>query len=175
MYLAVRHFRGTLEGRNFAIYTDHKPLCGAITSSVEKSPRQTRHLAFIAENSTDIRHVSGASNVVADALSRPAPPASLSAAEVNEDDTSRAFLHDGLVGTISLCAGLDFSALAAAQSAEEFSSSAVSTCTIFVSTASIILFFSLYIFCFCRFFSLRFKNWRGPCRGCAIRLLIVPP
>ena len=34
--------------------------------------RQQRHLAFISEFSTDIRHVSGKSNVVADCLSRAA-------------------------------------------------------------------------------------------------------
>ena len=72
LYLSVRHFRPALEGRRFTIFTDHKPLCGAITSSVEHSPRQTRHLSFVAEYSTDVRHVSGCSNVVADTLSRPA-------------------------------------------------------------------------------------------------------
>ena len=72
LYLSVKHFRATLEGRSFTIFTDHKPLCGAIASSVEKSPRQIRHLSFVAEFCTDIRHVSGEANVVADALSRPA-------------------------------------------------------------------------------------------------------
>ena len=33
--------------------------------------RQTRHLAFIAEFTTDIRYVKGETNFVADALSRP--------------------------------------------------------------------------------------------------------
>ena len=36
----------------------------------ERSPRQTRHLSFIAEFSTDIRHIQGVKNEVADALSR---------------------------------------------------------------------------------------------------------
>ena len=35
------------------------------------SLRQTRHLAFIAEFTTDIRYVKGETNFVADALSRP--------------------------------------------------------------------------------------------------------
>ena len=35
------------------------------------SPRQTRHLAFIAEFTTDIRYVKGETNFVADVLSRP--------------------------------------------------------------------------------------------------------
>ena len=42
-------------------------------SSVTKRAylRQTRHLAFIAEFTTDIRYVKGETNFVADALSRP--------------------------------------------------------------------------------------------------------
>ncbi|GFN94719.1 transposon ty3-g Gag-Pol polyprotein [Plakobranchus ocellatus] len=39
-------------------------------SETDRSPRQTRHLAFIAEFTTDIRHIKGKFNVVADALSR---------------------------------------------------------------------------------------------------------
>ena len=60
-----------LEGRPFVVWTDHKPLCGALASSAEKSPRQTRHLSFISEFTTDLRHVAGSANVVADTLSRP--------------------------------------------------------------------------------------------------------
>ena len=71
VYLAIKHFRPHLDGRHFPVVTDHKPLCGAITSSAERSPRQTRHLSFVSEFTTDIRHLSGSQNVVADALSRP--------------------------------------------------------------------------------------------------------
>ncbi|GFN92154.1 Gag-Pol polyprotein [Plakobranchus ocellatus] len=39
-------------------------------SETDQSPRQTRHLAFITEFTTDIRHIKGKFNVVADALSR---------------------------------------------------------------------------------------------------------
>lgn len=70
VYLAVKHFRYFVAGREFTIYTDHKPLVGAINSKCERSPRQSRHLDFIAQFSTDIRHVKGKENVVADALSR---------------------------------------------------------------------------------------------------------
>ena len=80
VFLAIKHFRHLLEGRSFTIWTDHKPLCGALSSSAEKSPRQTRHLSYISEFSSDIRHVSGEANVVADALSLPpglvCPPSS---------------------------------------------------------------------------------------------------
>ena len=40
------------------------------SSSDKYSPRESRHLNYISEFSTDIRHISGANNVVADALSR---------------------------------------------------------------------------------------------------------
>lgn len=70
-YSAIRHFRYMLEGRNFTLYTDHKPLVFAFQQKPDKaSPRQLRHLDFIGQFTTDIRHISGAENVVADALSR---------------------------------------------------------------------------------------------------------
>jgi len=37
---------------------------------LQDSPRQTRHLEFISQFTTDIRYVIGKENVVADALSR---------------------------------------------------------------------------------------------------------
>ena len=67
---AVKHFRHFLEGRPFTLYTDHKPLTFALSIETDRSPRQTRHLAFIAEFTTDIRHIKGKFNMVADALSR---------------------------------------------------------------------------------------------------------
>ena len=71
LYLGVRHFRYFLEGRAFIVYTDHKPLtfCMAKTSDPWSS-RQQRHLAYVSEFTTDIRHVQGKDNHVADALSR---------------------------------------------------------------------------------------------------------
>ena len=71
MYSAVKHFAYLIEGRKFHIYTDHKPLTFAFASSSERwTSRQRRHLAFIAEYTTDVRHVHGRENAVADALSR---------------------------------------------------------------------------------------------------------
>lgn len=71
IYKSVKHFRHLLEGRHFVIFTDHKPLIFAFTNSSDKhTPKQIRYLAFISEFTTDIRHVSGRDNVVADALSR---------------------------------------------------------------------------------------------------------
>lgn len=69
-YSAIKHFRHMLEGQPFTVYTDHQPLVTAVRSQADRSPRQTRHLSYIAEFTTDIRHLKGKFNVVADALSR---------------------------------------------------------------------------------------------------------
>ena len=67
---ASKHFRHLLEGHPFGILTDHRALVSAIGSpSKNYSPREIRHLAFVAESTTDIQHVAGTDNVVADALS----------------------------------------------------------------------------------------------------------
>ena len=69
MYLAVRHFRYLLEGRHFTIFTDHEPLTFALgRTSKPWSARQQRHLTHISEYTTDVRHIAGKANVVADAL-----------------------------------------------------------------------------------------------------------
>ena len=71
VHVAIRHFRYFLEGWEFTVYTDHHPLTSAIRKiSDPHSPRQQRHLAAIAEFTTDLQHVAGKSNFVADALSR---------------------------------------------------------------------------------------------------------
>lgn len=71
IYEAIKYFRHMLEARTFTIYTDHKPLCYAFSSRKSNcSPRQFRHLDFISQFTSDIRHVSGKDNVVADTLSR---------------------------------------------------------------------------------------------------------
>ncbi|GBN74696.1 hypothetical protein AVEN_46542-1 [Araneus ventricosus] len=60
-----------LEGRKFSIYTDRRHLTDAFKQKPDKcSPRQLRHLDLISQFSTDIRHVKGTENIVADALSR---------------------------------------------------------------------------------------------------------
>ena len=70
-YAAVKRFRHSIEGRDFIIYTDHKPLTFAFQQDLNKcSPRQFRYLDFIAQFTTNVQHVSGINNIVADALSR---------------------------------------------------------------------------------------------------------
>ena len=71
VYLTIRHFRHTLEARQFHVLTDHKPLTRAFVAKQDRySPREIRHLDYISQFTTDIRHIKGNENVVADALSR---------------------------------------------------------------------------------------------------------
>ena len=71
LYLAVRHFRFLLEGRHFTAFVDHKPLVFAMAKVAEPwSARQQRHLSYISEFTTDLQHVAGKDNQVADCLSR---------------------------------------------------------------------------------------------------------
>lgn len=87
IYLSIKHFRHFVEGRQFHVNTDHKPLTGAVFSGRnDASPRQTRHLCFISEFTTDIRYVKGSGNAVADALSRAPVPDPM--AEINSTTTA---------------------------------------------------------------------------------------
>jgi len=71
VYCAIRHFRHFLEAREFHVLTDHMPLTHSLYSKLDRhSPRQVRQLDFISQFTTDIRHISGQGNPVADALSR---------------------------------------------------------------------------------------------------------
>ncbi|BHF85615.1 hypothetical protein SprV_1002878400 [Sparganum proliferum] len=72
IYQAIRHFRHLLEGRDFSVHTDHKPLTYALKAKPDRySPRKVRHLDYISQFTADIRNVRGSDNVVADAVSRP--------------------------------------------------------------------------------------------------------
>ena len=64
-------FRHVLEGRQFWIFTDQKPLTSAFFKARDPvSNRQRQQLAFISEFATGIAHIPGLENVVADALTR---------------------------------------------------------------------------------------------------------
>nr|VZH99555.1 unnamed protein product [Spirometra erinaceieuropaei] len=72
IYLAVKHIRHYLEGRDFTVFTDHKPLTFALHSHSDKyNLREIAHLDYISQFTTDIRHIDGTKNEVADMLSRP--------------------------------------------------------------------------------------------------------
>ena len=69
-FLSVHHFRFMLEGKEFTIFTDHKPLTHALfRTSPLWSARQQRQLAYLAEFTNSIVHVPSKENLVADALS----------------------------------------------------------------------------------------------------------
>lgn len=71
VYLAIKHFRHFVEGRDFHVLTDHRPLTFSLQAHHDRhSPRQARHLDFVAQFTTDIRHIRGSDNTPADALSR---------------------------------------------------------------------------------------------------------
>lgn len=71
IYASVKHFQHFVEGREFVIYTDHKPLTFAFTKKHDSiSPRATRQLNYLAQFNTNILHIAGKDNVVADAMSR---------------------------------------------------------------------------------------------------------
>ena len=76
LYLAIRHFQVLYRRQKLHIIhrpQDHKPLVGAMSKMSDPwTARQQRQLAYIFEFSTDIRHIAGKTNVVAECLSRPA-------------------------------------------------------------------------------------------------------
>ncbi len=71
--LAIRHLRWCIEGQALLVHTDHKPLTFVLHRLSDAwSARQQRQLSFVAEYTSDLQHVLGSANVVADTLSRPA-------------------------------------------------------------------------------------------------------
>lgn len=96
IYLAIKHFQHFVEGRQFQVLTDHKPLTFVFnTQSSKLTPRQIRHLDYISQFTTDVQHIRGSDNPVADALSR------IEANALHSDN--------------SVLTTIDFNAIAAAQ------------------------------------------------------------
>ena len=113
----IRHFRYMLEGRPFTIYTDHKPLTFALSKVADAwTAMQCRQLSYVAEFTTDIRHVPGAENVVADTLSRPPStgPDSCQPASIAGPDSGQLFSSAGPDSCdLSINAGPDSRAVSA--------------------------------------------------------------
>ena len=84
-------------------------------SSTTKRPslRQTRHMAYIAEFTTDIRYVKGETNFVADALSRPSVSAISSASVIYDQELSEDQALDAKFTRLRHCTSstLDFQLL----------------------------------------------------------------
>ena len=71
VYSTLIKFQHMLKGSTFRIYTDQKPLTSAFMKVRDPvSNRQRQQLAVISEFATDIAHIPGLQNVVADALTR---------------------------------------------------------------------------------------------------------
>ena len=94
IYLPVCHFQHQLEGRHFVMYTDHKPLTFTLSSKSDKHTSRTfRHLDYISQFTSDIRHIPGTENVPTDTLSLPPvstilTPSSIDLTTVAQDQPS---------------------------------------------------------------------------------------
>ena len=72
VFLAVKHFKYFLDGRPFTVCTDHKPFTFMFTSNMSNATaRQSRHMNYISNFTSDIQYIQGEQNVTADCLSRP--------------------------------------------------------------------------------------------------------
>ena len=69
IYEPVKYFGHMLDARHFTVLTDHKLFTFSHQKRDKCSLRHFNHLDFISHFTTDIRHISGQDNIVADALS----------------------------------------------------------------------------------------------------------
>ena len=61
-----------LDGREFALKTDHKSqIPSLLREKTSDSDRQQRQLAFLAELTSNFQYIAGPLNAAADAMSRP--------------------------------------------------------------------------------------------------------
>ncbi|XP_015119533.1 uncharacterized protein LOC107042844 [Diachasma alloeum] len=100
---AIGYVLQQCRGHYVTIYTDHKPLLHAFKQNPDKANAWQFHcLDFIGQFSTDIQHVAGKDNVVADALSRiEAISTAISTAELAQAQAADAELQERLSIAIS--------------------------------------------------------------------------
>lgn len=71
IYESIKHFRFMLEGMQFTMFSDYKSkTCAFNKNSNIMSLRRARYLNVISQLSTNIQHVSGIHNAIADVFSR---------------------------------------------------------------------------------------------------------
>ena len=74
LYMAVKHFRYRLKGRELLIFVDSAALARAISNGHGvHSPTEEAMIQYILEFQPSITHIPGKENIVADCLSRPPP------------------------------------------------------------------------------------------------------
>ena len=93
IFRGVKHFRNYIEGREITIYTDHKPIVGAISKRQRDLDRETRQLMYISQFTTNIKHISGEQNKVADALSRQLEDLECENSDLARLDVNAVFQH----------------------------------------------------------------------------------
>ena len=72
LYMAVRHFRFRIRGREIIFRTDHKSLINALSNPEgQHSPEERRMIYHLKEYLPTLMYLPGGENVVADFLSRP--------------------------------------------------------------------------------------------------------
>ena len=71
IFLSVKHFRTFLEGTEFEIWTDHKPIVlSLIHNKTRTIAREERQLMYLSQFNATIKYLPGRENIVADFLSR---------------------------------------------------------------------------------------------------------
>ena len=69
VFLSLKHFKHILQGRDLNTITDHQPFVKAFRSTNDYfTPRQTRHLSYIAEFTGNVEFINGFLNIASDAL-----------------------------------------------------------------------------------------------------------
>lgn len=72
LFMAVRHFRFRIRGRELIFRTDHKPIINAMSNPEgQHSPEERRMIYHLKEYLPKMMYIAGKENVIADFLSRP--------------------------------------------------------------------------------------------------------